>query len=248
MYNDKTFFLEDTEGKFQLEGFALTAGDARISIDGGAFVNLTNLPVVRRADSIIFDLDLTEAEDVVGAEIRIEDQDTPPAFLPLSITISESTVPTAGENAQAIESRLANGGDGIDLAQIFADAFESALANEADGNMTSANVLQGAVTAALTAYDAATGQQVGGTLTLNQWLQNPTVMALIANAMAAASNGGTGTGTTGPSLIDIVDALEREDGQLAQTLKESTRYNFRQTARLGTSNPEMEFEPVTGTP
>ena len=75
------------------------------------------------------------------------------------------------------------------------------------------------------------------------------VMQLIANAATAATNGGgTGTGTTGPALSDIVNALEREDGQLAQTLKESTRYNFRQTARLGTSNPEMEFEPVTGTP
>ena len=47
-----------------------------------------------------------------------------------------------------------------------------------------------------------------------------------------------------PNLTQITESIEREDGQLAKTIKESTRYNFRQTARLGTSNPEMEFEPV----
>ena len=238
MLTDKTFFLEDTGGKFQLVGFTLEDGDAKISINGGEFENLTNLPVVRREDSVIFDLDLTEAEDVPGAEIRIEN---PAAFLPITITISESNVPTAVENAQAIESRLANGGDGIDLPQIFADAFESALANEADGNMTSANVLQGAVAAALAAYGASTGQQVTDV---------QTAVNLTANAATAAANG-TGTGATG--LNDIVNALveriEREDGQLAKTIKSGTRYNLRQTARLGTSNPEMEFEPVqAGTP
>ena len=53
-----------------------------------------------------------------------------------------------------------------------------------------------------------------------------------------------------PNLDQITESIERPDGQLAKTLKEGTRYNFRQTARLGTSNPEMEFEPVqtTGTP
>lgn len=219
-----TFHIENLNG-IAIKGHTLEVGDARISINGSPFVNLTNLPVARRSDSIIFDLDLTAAEQVVGSEIRIEDQGEP-AWLPLSITIDESNVPTADENAQAIESRLANGGDGIDLPQIFADAFEAALANEADGNMTSANVLQGAVTAALTAYNASTGPQVNAVVTaigllptLTAILQNPTIIQLVANAETAASNGGgTGNGD-GLTVQEISDQLERIGGPLDSTFK-----------------------------
>jgi len=89
MLNDKTFFLEDATGNFQLKGVELSEGDATISINGSEFENLTNLPVTRRENSAVYDLVLTGDEDVPGAEIRIEDQSTPPVFLPISITVSD---------------------------------------------------------------------------------------------------------------------------------------------------------------
>ena len=60
-----------------LTGFALETGDVQISINGGEYTNLTNLPTTRREDSAIYDLDLTEAENVPGAEIRFRDQVDP---------------------------------------------------------------------------------------------------------------------------------------------------------------------------
>jgi len=182
MYNDKTFFLEDATGNFQLKGFALTEGDAKISINGGPFVNLTNLPSVRQPDSVLFDLVLTDDEDVPGAEIRIEDQDSTAVFLPISISISESVIPTVDENAQAIESRLANGGDGIDLGSIFATAFEERFGNEADGDMSLALIVS-----ALTA--------------------SPIFMQLVSNAATAANNSGTGTGNSGITVQQLNDAV-----------------------------------------
>ena len=80
-----------------LVGFALEDGDVQISINGGEYVNLTNLPTTRREDSAIYDLDLTEAEDVPGAEIRFKDQVDPNSnpvraleWRGPTITISES--------------------------------------------------------------------------------------------------------------------------------------------------------------
>ena len=96
-----TFHIEDITG-VEIKGHTLDVGDAKISINGSPFVNLTNLPVVRRADSIIFDLNLTTAERVVGAEIRIEDQSTPVAWLPLSITIEEGNDTTSTNTLQGV--------------------------------------------------------------------------------------------------------------------------------------------------
>ena len=123
------FFIEDTNG-VQLKGLVLADGDATISINGSPFVNLTNLPVTRRADSVIFDLDLTEDEDVVGAEIRIEDQG-PPQWRPLSITIDESNVPTAEEIATETDARLLDAGDATDLITAIAARIGNTNVDEA---------------------------------------------------------------------------------------------------------------------
>lgn len=184
-----TFHIEDLKG-IEIKGLELDDGDAKISINGSEFVDLTNLPVVRREDSSIFDLNLTAEERVVGAEIRIEDQSTPITWLPLSITIEDSNVA-----AEAVQPS--------DIANAVGELLQTVFAAIPDA---------------------------------------------IAEAALAAVGDETGTGATGPALNDIVtqvtESIERPDGQLAKTIKESTRYNFRQTARLGTSSPEMEFEPV----
>lgn len=65
--NDPRFFIADP---------AIVVGDFKVSIDGGALVNLTNLPVVDPAGSKLVKLDLTSLE-MTGTNISIvaSDQD-----------------------------------------------------------------------------------------------------------------------------------------------------------------------------
>ena len=99
-----TFTIEDPSNN-SIEGLVLVEGDVQISIpsiNNGAFSNLANLPVVRRPDSVIFNLVLTEAEDVVGAEIRFRDQTSPPEWLPFSIEVTEG-IHTAQDVVDLVE-------------------------------------------------------------------------------------------------------------------------------------------------
>jgi len=66
----------------------IASGDFKISIDGGAFANLTNLPAVTPASSKGVELDLTSSE-MNGETILIvgEDQTVPPEWSDFSLTI-----------------------------------------------------------------------------------------------------------------------------------------------------------------
>ena len=66
----------------------IASGDFKISIDGGAFANLTNLPTVTPASSKGVEFDLTSSE-MNGEAILIvgEDQTVPPEWAEFSMTI-----------------------------------------------------------------------------------------------------------------------------------------------------------------
>ena len=100
--------------------------------------------------------------------------------------------------------------------------MEQRVNDDTDGEMTLA-VIQQTVVAALTAYNASTGQQVADVQTavnllptLTTILQDPMIVQLIANAATAAANGGgTGTGGTALTATQIREALlSRPDSRI----------------------------------
>lgn len=81
--------------------------------------------------------------------------------------INAIAVPTAAAIATAVEAALLDDGDGQAFKDGLAATIEAALANEADGNATIA-VFQGAVTAALNAYDGPTNSELQAGVTAIQ--------------------------------------------------------------------------------
>ena len=215
----ETFFLENLSRR-AIKGLSLDAGDAKISINGGAFVNLTNLPVTRRVDSIIFDLDLTAAEDVVGAEIRIEDQTVPEEWLPISITIEESVVselertggliagiaavqpsnaPTVNAAGQITTSNPASGGGSAhtpqDVAAVILANPANPIATNASGSVTTSNPSTGGTGSAHTAQDVADLIVAGQPIVTD------------ANGAVTTSNpstGGTGSNHTAADVAALI--------------------------------------------
>ena len=90
-------------------------GDVRISIDGSAVANTTNLPVQLTATSQLYYLDLTAAE-MLGERIHVflVDQTTPPTF-PDTLFIIHTVLRTALISADSLSIALLDG-DALKLA------------------------------------------------------------------------------------------------------------------------------------
>ena len=69
-----TVVLRDPETLQPIVSPSVAQGDVVIEIDG-QISNLTNLPTSRSATSFALDVELTEAENVPGAEVRFFDPD-----------------------------------------------------------------------------------------------------------------------------------------------------------------------------
>jgi len=84
--NDVIFSLYDTGADFFATGVTFAAGDVLISKDAGAFANVTNLPGEIGTGSFRLRLTATETTAAI-VHVQIEDQSSPPAFLPTAFTM-----------------------------------------------------------------------------------------------------------------------------------------------------------------
>ena len=163
-----------------------------------------------------------------------------------TILAAIEATPTSDENAEAVENRLLSNADGVDFVSIVSDMLEQRVNDDTDGEMTLA-VIQQTVVAALTAYNASTGQQVADVQTavnllptLTAILQDPTIVQLIANAQAARSAAeANGTALATPNnfkadTIALQAAIDTVLAELANTLKVDEPLTLTNAATNGT--------------
>ena len=114
-------------------------GDYQISLDGGAFANLANLPVVTAGTPVIT-VTLSATEQAASSAVLQGIDQTPAAqwatnYTPVAPSFS-LTGAGAQEIAEATEAALLNDMDATAFLEAVSSNIEAAINNEADGTMT----------------------------------------------------------------------------------------------------------------